>query len=161
LQKSSNTKVKRIVIGADHAGVETKDRLVAWLKSSAGGSYRVEDIGTQGMDSVDYPDFAEKVGKTVAHGKADRGVLVCGTGIGMGIAANKVRGVRAAVVWDENSAGLASEHNGANVVCLSARFATLPVLKKILKKFLSTPFGEGRHARRVGKITALEKRWCR
>jgi ribose 5-phosphate isomerase B len=147
----------QIAIGSDHAGYKLKSQLAGWLKTSAGGKHRVRDVGTSSEESCDYPDFAEAVAKAVVKKQASIGVLLCGTGIGMAITANKVRGVRAAVVWNPEVAGLAAEHNGANVICLPARFLNLASAKKIMHVFLSTPFGGGRHLRRLKKIMALDR----
>jgi ribose 5-phosphate isomerase B len=144
----------RVVIGSDHAGFEQKQRLVAHLRESGA---IVTDVGTtNGEDSVDYPDFAIAAARQVAAGDADLGVLVCGTGIGMAIAANKVHGARAANVTTPEFARLAREHNNANMVTVSARFVPLEVNEEIVDAFLATPFGQGRHADRVAKITAAE-----
>jgi ribose 5-phosphate isomerase B len=144
----------RIVIGSDHAGFDQKQRLASYL-SNAG--HEVADLGTEnGEDSVDYPDFALAVAGAVAAGDATFGVLVCGTGIGMAIAANKVAGVRAANVTDPEFARLSREHNDANVVTLSARFVPIQINEQILDAFLGTDFGGARHAGRVAKITAAE-----
>lgn len=144
----------RIVIGSDHAGFDQKLRLASYL-SNAG--HEVADLGTEnGEDSVDYPDFAIAVARAVAAGDARFGVLVCGTGIGMAIAANKVAGVRAANVTDAEFAKLSREHNDANVVTLSARFVPVQTNEQILDAFLGTEFGGARHAGRVAKITAAE-----
>jgi ribose 5-phosphate isomerase B len=147
----------RLVIGADHAGVKLKAPLVRWLRSAGGGKHRVLDVGTYTEDSCDYPDFAAAVANVVAKKRASRGILLCGTGIGMAIAANKVRGVRAAVVWNPEVAALAAEHNGANVICLPARYAGFKAMCRMIKIFLNTPFGGGRHARRVRKIDQLDR----
>jgi ribose 5-phosphate isomerase B len=147
----------KLAIGSDHAGVKLKAPLVRWLRSAGGGKHRVLDVGTFTEDSCDYPDFALAVAKAVAKKRAAKGILLCGTGIGMAIAANKVRGVRAAVVWNPEVAALAAEHNGANVICLPARYATLKSAQKMIRTFLTTPFGGGRHGRRVRKITAMDK----
>lgn len=144
----------KIAIGADHAGFQAKERLKEHLRRK---KHVLWDAGTTSDASVDYPDFAAAVAKRVASGAARRGVLVCGTGIGMCIAANKVKGVRAAVVWDTASSRLAAEHNDANVLCLSARFFENRALTAQLDAWLTTPFGGGRHARRVRKIKALER----
>jgi ribose 5-phosphate isomerase B len=145
----------RIAIGSDHAGFDQKARLADYLTEHG---HTVADIGcTNGEDSVDYPDFALVVGNAVSSGDADFGVLVCGTGIGMAIAANKVAGVRAANVTDPGFAKLAREHNDANIVTLSARFVPLQVNEEILDGFLATPFAGARHAGRVAKITAAER----
>ncbi len=144
----------RVVIGSDHAGFEQKERLKEHLVSKG---YDLIDVGTANAeDSVDYPDFAIQAGRTVARGEADLGVLVCGTGIGMSIAANKVRGVRAANITIPEFAVLAREHNNANVVTVSARFIPVQVNEEIVDAFLATEFAGGRHGMRVGKITDVE-----
>lgn len=143
----------RIAIGSDHAGYEAKERLKLWL---AEGGHAVDDCGTHGTASVDYPDFASRVARTVARGAADFGVLVCGTGIGMSIAANKVRGVRAAHCADPYTARMAREHNDANVVCLGARVSGPGMVEEIVASFLAAPFRGGRHAARLDKIARLE-----
>lgn len=145
----------RISIASDHAGFEQKQQIAARL---AAQGHDVADRGPSSDERVDYPDFAAVVARDVAEGAADRGVLVCGTGIGMAIAANKVPGVRAANVLSPDFAALAREHNDANVATLSARFVTLAENEAILEAFLSTPFGGGRHAGRVAKIDALDQR---
>ena len=144
----------RVVIGSDHAGFEQKQRLAAHL---AGAGFDLVDVGTaNGEESVDYPDFAIAAARLVAAGEVDLGVLVCGTGIGMAIAANKVQGVRAANVTIPEFAHLAREHNDANIVTVSARFVPVAVNEEIVDAFLSTPFAGGRHAARVAKISAAE-----
>jgi ribose 5-phosphate isomerase B len=144
----------RIQIGSDHAGFDQKQRLASYLSEKG---HEVTDVGAANAeDSVDYPDFALAVGRAVAAGEAEFGVLVCGTGIGMAIAANKVAGVRAANVTDPEFAKLAREHNDANVVTVSARFVPVQVNEQILDAFLGTEFGAGRHAGRVAKISAAE-----
>ncbi len=146
----------RVAIGSDHAGFEQKERLKAHL---AAEGHDVVDLGTSSAEeSVDYPDFAEKVARTVAAGTVDKGVLVCGTGIGMAMAANKIDGVRAANVTDPEFAKLAREHNDANVVAVSGRFVPEQVNEEILDVFLGTGFGGDRHARRVAKINGLEEK---
>jgi ribose 5-phosphate isomerase B len=145
----------RIVIGSDHAGFDQKQRLAIYLAEKG---HEVRDVGTSNAEeSVDYPDFALAAARSVAAGEADFGVLVCGTGIGMAIAANKVSGVRAANVTDPEFAALAREHNDANVVTLSARFVPVQVNEAILDGFLGTEFGGARHAGRLAKITAAER----
>ncbi len=119
--------------------------------------HHVTDVGTIDESSVDYPDFAVRVGRAVAGKKADRGVLLCGTGIGMAIAANKIRGVRAAVVWNKKTAALAAEHNDANVLCLGARILSSSSIVALVKAWLAAPFGGDRHVRRINKIRALER----
>ncbi len=143
----------KIAFGADHAGWEQKDALV---RSVTAAGHEVVDCGTGGDDSVDYPDFAETVARTVAGGDADRGILVCGTGIGMSIAANKVAGIRAAKCNDPEEARLCREHNDANVLCLGARVVDPSVMTEMVTAFLETDFAGGRHQRRVGKMTALD-----
>lgn len=143
----------RVAIGSDHAGFDQKERLKAHLVEKG---FDVLDMGTSsGVESVDYPDYAEKVARSVAAGQTDRGVLVCGTGIGMAMAANKVDGVRAANVTDPEFAALAREHNDANVVAVSGRFVPLGVNQEILDIFLGTEFGGDRHAARVAKIDGI------
>jgi len=143
----------RIAVGADHAGYLLKDRLAERARELG---HEVTDLGTSGPESVDYPDFAAAVGKAVASGDAELGVLVCGSGIGVAIAANKVHGVRAGTAHDVTSARFARLHNAANVLCLGARFTGEQVALDALDAFLSTPFEGGRHERRVAKITDLE-----
>jgi ribose 5-phosphate isomerase B len=147
----------KLAIGADHAGFMVKGELANWLRTKEGGGHQILDVGTISEDSVDYPDFAQQVALAVSRKRAAKGILFCGTGIGMAIAANKIHGIRAAVAWTPEIAGLASEHNGANVLCLPARFVSYPNAKKIVKAFLTTPFGGGRHLRRIKKIAALDR----
>ena len=144
----------KISIASDHAGFEQKQLLAAHLREQG---HEVADRGPENDDRVDYPDFAEKVARDVAAGEAERGVLVCGTGIGMAIAANKVHGIRAANVTTPEFAQLAREHNDANVVTVSGRFVDIDTNKQIVDAFLGTDFGGGRHAGRVEKIMALEE----
>jgi ribose 5-phosphate isomerase B len=143
----------KIAIGADHAGFAAKEEMKAVIKALG---HQVLDAGTASDASVDYPDFAEKVARAVVNGEADRGVLICGTGIGMSIAANKVHGIRAAVIADEKTAELSRKHNDANVFCAGARMTPLPRIAESLKMWLETPFEGGRHQNRVNKISALE-----
>lgn len=140
---------EQIPIGADHAGFALKERLVAELRKLG---YEPLDLGTHSTDSTDYPDYAHPVAARVEHGDAKRGVLLCGTGLGMAYAANRHHGVRAAVAWSPEIAKLAREHNDANVLVLPARFVSEPEGVEILKTWLDTPFEGGRHARRVQKI---------
>lgn len=119
--------------------------------------YRVIDMGTTSETSTDYPDYAVKIARAVASGRCDRGILVCGSGIGMAIAANKVPGIRAAVVWSVGTAKLASQHNWSNVLCLSARFTKFDAVKRIIRAWLTTPWEKGgRHERRIKKIHKYE-----
>jgi ribose 5-phosphate isomerase B len=144
----------KIVLGADHAGFELKNRIRQRLLEQG---VAVEDIGTNSSDSVDYPDFARAVGERVARGDAELGITVCGTGIGMTMAANKVAGIRAANVTSEFEAQMAREHNDANVLAVGARVLTEDEALKIVDKFLHTAFAGGRHQRRVDKIMAMER----
>lgn len=138
-----------IPIAADHAGFALKQRLVAELRKLG---YAPMDLGTHSTDSTDYPDYAHPVAEKVEHGEAGRGVLLCGTGLGMAYAANRHHGVRAAVAWSPEIARLARQHNDANVLVLPARFVTEPEGVEILRTWLETPFEGGRHARRIQKI---------
>jgi ribose 5-phosphate isomerase B len=139
----------KIAIASDHAGFELKSMLAAELKQAG---YDVLDLGTHAVDSVDYPDFANHLATAITGGRVSRGVLVCGTGIGVSIAANRHKGVRAAVCRDTTDARLAREHNDANVLALGARTTGVETAKDCLKTFLATPFSGGRHARRVEKL---------
>jgi ribose 5-phosphate isomerase B len=146
----------KIAIGTDHAGIEHKEAI---KKLAASMDIEVLDMGTNSSESVDYPDYGEKVGLAVCKGQADMGILICGTGIGMSLAANKIKQIRAAVCWNEETVSLAREHNNANILCMGARF--IPVAKSVdmVKVFLTTDFSsEKRHIRRVDKITAIEER---
>ena len=143
----------KVSIASDHAGFEEKELLKPYLVELG---HEVIDRGPDSDDRVDYPDFAELVAKDVTSGEADRGVLVCGTGIGMAIAANKVDGIRAANVTTPEFAALAREHNDANIVTVSGRFVTDETNRAIVKAFLETAFGGGRHEGRVAKIMTLE-----
>lgn len=141
-------------LGADHAGFPLKEDLKAWLITRG---YDVVDFGTQSADAVDYPDYAPAVGSAVTAGKADRGVLVCGTGIGMAIAANKLPGIRAAACSDAYTARMSREHNDANILALGARITGRDAAIEILETWLAATFAGGRHARRVDKIVALDR----
>jgi len=145
----------QLVIGCDHAGLELKQQLLSHL-SDAGHS--VEDLGTYDGASIDYPDYAERVARAVADGDAQLGLLVCGSGQGMCMAANKIHGVRAAVCSDTFSAHAVREHNDANVLCLGQRVVGVGLAQEIVDTFLKAEFEGGRHSRRVGKIMALEGR---
>ncbi|MFA5975472.1 MAG: ribose 5-phosphate isomerase B [Elusimicrobiota bacterium] len=146
----------KLAIGSDHAGFQIKSGLVRWLRSAAGGRHSVNDLGCPGAESCDYPDYAALVSRAVASGRASRGILICGTGIGMGMAANKVKGIRAAVTWNPEVAALAVEHNKANILCLPARFINGPLARRMVRVFLKTHFAGGRHARRVRKIGMMD-----
>lgn len=143
----------RFAIGCDHAGLALKATLAEALRARG---HQVEDMGTDGPASCDYADFAERVGRAVAAGRADQGLLVCGTGIGMAIAANKIPGVRAAVLSDTFSARSTRQHNDANVLCLGERVVGPGLALDILDAWLLASFEGGRHQRRVDKIRALE-----
>ena len=147
--------IATVALGADHAGFELKEALKAWLIDQGG---EVVDLGAHSPEPVDYPDYAEAVALAVADGKAERGVLVCGTGIGMAIAANKVPGVRAALCGDLYAARMSREHNDANVLCLGGRLTGREMAIDILRMWLATAFAGGRHERRVGKIAGVERR---
>jgi ribose 5-phosphate isomerase B len=144
----------RIAVGCDHRGLNLKQSVIK-LITEAGHSY--EDFGCYTTDSVDYPDIAQKVGEAVAKGAFERGILVCGTGIGMSIAANKVKGIRAALCHNVFSATLTRQHNDANILCLGAEKGQVQVpVAEIVDAFLTTEFEGGRHQRRVDKIRAME-----
>jgi ribose 5-phosphate isomerase B len=143
----------RVALGADHAGVSLKDDIKQFLDER---EITYIDFGTQTTDSVDYPDYAARVAAEVSAGRAERGILFCGSGVGMAMAANKFPGVRAAPVLDERTAGLSREHNDANVLALGERFTPPDLARRIVTRFLETPFAGGRHARRVDKINALD-----
>lgn len=140
---------KKLVIGSDHAGFEMKEKLVAFLKSLG---LDVDDAGTGSSESCDYPEYGERVARAVSSGAADAGVLVCGSGIGMSMAANKVAGVRALVCDEPLSARMSRLHNDANVLCLGGRMIGFEMAKEILNVWLSTEFEGGRHQRRVDQI---------
>lgn len=142
----------RIAIGADHGGYELKQQIAEFLIAQG---YEINDLGTHSLESVDYPDFAELVARAVARDEAERGVVICGTGIGVSMSANKVRGIRAALCTDCYMARMAREHNDAQVLCLGARVLGVGSALEIVQVFLSNEFQGGRHARRVGKINAL------
>ncbi|RWU05515.1 ribose 5-phosphate isomerase B [Pedobacter chitinilyticus] len=144
----STTNSIKLAIGADHAGFEYKEILKAFL-----ADYQVTDFGTHSLDSVDYPDFAHPVASSVEKGEADFGILVCGSGQGVAITANKHQGIRAAVTWLTDIAKLSRQHNNANVICIPARFVSPELAKEMVTAFLETPFEGGRHANRVNKIS--------
>lgn len=144
----------RIAIGSDHAGFSVKETIREYLE---GAGYRVSDLGTSSEESVDYPDYGKAVGEHVVSKQADLGIAVCGTGIGISIAANKVPGIRAALAHDANTARLAREHNDANVLALGGRIVTNEAAIEMVQVFLTTGYLGGRHQRRLDKITAIEK----
>lgn len=145
---------KKIALAADHAGFEEKEKIKRTL-DEIGVEY--VDMGTDSGDSVDYPDYAKKVAEAVSKGEFEQGLLVCGTGTGMAMAANKVHGVRAAVAWNPDIARLAREHNDANVLSIPARFMSDEDAGNVVKAWFAANFEGGRHERRVEKITELEK----
>jgi ribose 5-phosphate isomerase B len=146
----------KIALAADHVGFALKEKIREYLKSQG---LEVEDYGPSNSARVDYPDFAEKVAARVAAKQADYGVLVCGTGIGMMLAANKVPGIRAVAANDTISARMAREHNNANVLTLGGRMIDAATMHQIVDTWLSTPFAGGRHQRRLEKIETLEQRY--
>ena len=143
----------KIFIGSDHGGFKLKEKIKKYLKDL---NYEYEDLGTNNTQSSDYPDFAYKVAKKVSETNS-KGILICGTGIGMSISANKVKGIRAALAYDETTARMSREHNNSNILCLGERTTKEALAKKIVKVWLSTKFSkEERHHRRVSKIMKLE-----
>ena len=144
----------RVAVGADHRGYETKTRVVTLLGQLG---HFVVDVGTHSTDNTDYPDIAEAVGRKVAVGEVDRGVLICGTGLGMCIAANKIEGVRAAPCHDDLTAEMSRRHNDLNVLCLSADMLGFKLIDRMIEIWLTTEFEGGRHQRRVSKISELER----
>ncbi len=145
----------RIAVGSDHRGVQLKQRIVDALESKG---QEVQDFGTTGTDSVDYPDFAAAVSQRVSEGDVDRGILICGTGIGMAITANKFPSVRAATIHDELTAEMSRRHNNINVMCLSADLLGEREIDSLIDLFLNTEFEGGRHERRLVKIADIEKK---
>jgi len=143
-----------IVVGSDHGGYELKQVVLEVLQQRG---IECADYGTEGSDSVDYPDFAAKVAGAVSTGQADSGVLICGTGIGMSISANKFPGVRAALVHDEFTAQMAKEHNNANILAMGGRVLTLEQGKKFVEIWLDAQFEGGRHQNRLDKIATIEQ----
>jgi ribose 5-phosphate isomerase B len=145
----------KIAIGSDHRGFALKAHFVSTLSKAA---HEVFDLGCAGAEPADYPDYAFKVGEMVASGAAERGIVICGSGIGMSIAANKVRGVRAALCCSVDDARMTRRHNDSNVLALSERGLADPKIDELVTVWLSTPFEGGRHARRIEKIRAYEER---
>jgi len=142
-------KVKTIAIGCDHAGFPYKDSIIKMLDKQG---YTVLDFGTDSLDSVDYPDFVHPTVNSIESGEADAGILLCGSGNGVNITANKHQNIRSALAWKTEIAALAVQHNNANVVAMPVRFIGKKMALNIVKTFLATEFEGGRHARRVGKI---------
>jgi ribose 5-phosphate isomerase B len=146
--------VRRVTIGSDHGGYEVKEKIKAFLTSLG---YRITDVGTDSTDSVDYPDFAEKVAAKVASGECERGIMIDGAGIGSSMACNKIKGIRAALCYDIKTVINSREHNNANVLTLGGPMHTDDEFFEMTKVWLSTRFAGGRHWRRVNKIMALER----
>lgn len=145
----------KIAIGCDHGGITLKDSIVNYLEERG---VKIEDFGTFGTESVDYPDFAYKVARSVADGKADKGILMCGTGIGISIAANKVNGIRCALCHNTETAKLTALHNDSNVLAMGGRVIDSDTAVNIVKTWLDTPFEGGRHINRINKISEIEKK---
>lgn len=148
----------KIALGSDHAGFNLKEEILRYLNDRG---YEVTNFGTNSADSCDYPDFGRLVAEAVVNGEADKGILVCGTGIGISIAANKVPGIRAAHCTDTFSAHSSREHNDANVLALGERVTGVGLALDIVDSFLSSEFLGGRHANRVNKITEIEKKYSK
>ncbi|MBO5652485.1 MAG: ribose 5-phosphate isomerase B [Selenomonas sp.] len=146
----------KITIGSDHGAVQLKEEVKMVLKEF--GDIEVKDVGTFGTDSVDYPDIAEKVCGDVVSGKADRGIVLCGTGLGISIASNKIKGIRCALCNDVYSAKMSRQHNNANVLAMGGRVLGFGPAGEIVRAFVTTEFEGGRHERRVNKIMALENK---
>ena len=144
----------KVVVGSDHRGFDAKQLIRAILEQMG---HECTDVGTDGSSPVDYPDLAYMAATQVANGQADRAILICATGLGMNIAANKIRGVRASLCHDELSARISRDHNDANVLCLSGDQIGEVLLRKIVEAWMTTEFSGGRHQRRVRKITAIEE----
>lgn len=144
----------RVALGCDHAGFVMKDTVIATLQEL---NVEIIDLGTDSLDSVDYPDYGERVGRSVATGEAELGIVICGTGIGISIAANKVPGIRAALCHDTFSARMSRLHNDANVLALGSRVVGPGLASDIVRAWITTEFEGGRHARRVEKLLAIEQ----
>jgi ribose 5-phosphate isomerase B len=142
----------KIAISCDHAAVDQKNELIKYLENQG---HTVTNFGTDSNDSVDYPDYAVKAAEYVANAKSERGIIICGSGIGVSISANKVKGIRAALCYNEETAKLSRQHNNANVMCYGARFIDIDTAKKMVDNFLNTEFEGGRHQNRVDKIHSL------
>lgn len=147
-----------IAFGCDHAGFKFKNDVIDFLKDMG---HNVIDFGCHDSESCDYPDFGSAVSNSVAGGECSMGILLCGTGVGMSIVANKTAGIRAAVCWNNDTAKLSREHNDANVLCLPARFASIEEMTQWIDTWLLTPFsGQERHIKRLKKIMSIEKNMC-
>lgn len=150
--RSSFNLFQPIAIGGDHAGVAYKEEIINQLKSEG---FTIQDFGTHSKDSVDYPDFAHPVAEAIEKGEAAFGILLCGSGNGVAITANKHQRVRAAICWSVNVSKLARLHNDANIICIPCRFVSLELTMEMIWKFIETNFEGGRHAARVGKIACM------
>ena len=148
--------MKKIAMGNDHSAVEMKEAIKAYVEQKG---YEVIDFGTNSSESCDYPVYGEKVGRAVASGEADYGIAICGTGIGISLAANKVPGIRAAVCSEPYSAMMTAKHNASQIIAFGARVVGNEMAKMILDSFFNTPFEGGRHAERVQKIIEIEKKY--
>lgn len=146
----------KIVIGSDHGGYLLKEHLKKYLEEN---NYDIEDYGTHSLESVDYPEFGQRVAEAVAQGKYKKGILVCGTGLGISIAANKVKGIRAVVVSESFSAKMSRLHNDANILALGGRVVGPDLAVEIVDVWLNTPFEGGRHAKRLEKIREIENKY--
>jgi RpiB/LacA/LacB family sugar-phosphate isomerase len=147
--------VKRVALAADHAGFELKEKMAAFLKEAG---FEVMDLGASNKEPVDYPDFSRAIGEALREGKAERGILICGSGVGACVAANKIRGIRAGLCHDTYSAHQGVEHDDINVLCLGSRVIGEELAKELVSAFLAARFtGEERHLRRLAKIQAMEK----
>lgn len=146
----------KIALGCDHGGIVLKPAVISFLESK---NIEVVDFGCNSTDSVDYPEYAQKVAEAVSQGKCDSGVLICGTGIGISIAANKVKGIRAAVVHDLFTAEMTKKHNNANILAFGGRVVDEKMAVAMVEKWLDTEFEGGRHTQRVDKITSIENKY--
>ena len=142
------------IIASDHGGLDLKESIKAYLEKRG---IEVRDLGTDNGDSVDYPDFGERVGKAISVGEAEKGILICGTGIGMSIVANKFPGVRAALIWDDFTARMSKEHNNANIIVMGGRMLTSEKANEMVGVWLDAHFEGGRHQKRLDKIAQIEE----
>ncbi len=142
------------IIASDHGGLDLKESVKAYLEKRG---IKVRDLGTDNGDSVDYPDFGERVGKAISTGEAEKGILICGTGIGMSIVANKFPGVRAALIWDDFTARMSKEHNNANIIVMGGRMLTAENANEMVGVWLDAHFEGGRHQKRLDKIAQIEE----